>query len=193
MGNPKNHNRNVHAMVAHGGDRWDLNCAYNFLSAVKSCCSRSIIPHALSTCNRDELSSLTGSTNKDGSQDAQPKPPQPPHASFLEPGVVTPITDSEILPEILQSDDTPTANEEGFLPGNPLPQTIPTPQETQEILEVLRPFYRCVQQEDLKLELRSHLQALALKLKPSSRLLVMTCAQTVNTSGCIVLGRTIAN
>ncbi|KAK6339286.1 hypothetical protein TWF718_008707 [Orbilia javanica] len=189
MGNRKNKNRNIHAIVVYGSDQWDLSCTYNFLSAVKSCYSRSIIPHALSTCNRSDLLELVSSANyNDGSQGTQIPPPS--QASFLKSGYVPPITGTEGVPQPV---DTSNADKEGFLPGNLFPQPIPTAQEAQDILEVLRPFYRHIQQEDIKLELRNHLQTLTPKLKPSSRLLLIICAQAVNTSGCVVLGRTIVN
>ncbi|KAK6523725.1 hypothetical protein TWF281_001697 [Arthrobotrys megalospora] len=192
MGKPKNHNRNVHAIVVHGGDKWDLNCTYNFLSAIKSCYSRSIIPHALSSCNRDELFELIKFAELEN-QGAQPKPPTPHCAPFLGSTCIPPIKGSENPPMLSKSHYTPIVTKEGFLPGHPEPPPIPTAQEADEILEVLRPFYRCVQQEDIKLELRSHLQTLAPTLKSSSRLLVIICAQGVHASGCIVLGRTIVN
>ncbi|KAF3207195.1 hypothetical protein TWF106_000448 [Orbilia oligospora] len=197
MGNPKNHSRNVHAVVVYGSDKWDLNCTHNFVSAIRSCYSRSIIPYALSTCTRDELIGLISSASSEvGNEDSQQLGcSSQDHEIFLESGVVPPITDSETFPDTLQSDSIPTVNEEGnFPPANQTqPTPTPTPQETQEILDVLRPFYHSVQQEDIKLELRSHLQALAPKLKSSSRLLIIICAQAVHTSGCIVLGRTITN
>ncbi|KAK6513929.1 hypothetical protein TWF506_008359 [Arthrobotrys conoides] len=195
MGIPKNRNRNVHAIVVYGSDKWDLSCAYNFVSAIRSCYSRSIIPFALSGCSRDELLELIGSASReDWGKDAQLESSSQGHEYFLESGFVPPITNpSEFIPDTSQSDFTPTVNEEGSLPTHTQPEPIPTPQETQEMLEVLRPFYHCVQPEDVKLELRSHLQGLAPKLKPSSRLLVIICAQAVHPSGCIVLGRTISN
>ncbi|KAF3168573.1 hypothetical protein TWF225_011748 [Orbilia oligospora] len=196
MGNPKNHNRNVHAIVVYGSDKWDLNCTHNFISAIGSCYSRSIIPYALSTCSRDELIELITSTSSEvGNEYSQQLgSSSQDHEIFLESGVVPPITDSETPPENPQVDSVPTVNEEGSFPPNQT-QATPTltPQETQEILDVLRPFYHSVQQEDIKLELRSHLQALAPKLKSSSRLLIIICAQAVHASGCIVLGRTITN
>ncbi|KAK6352456.1 hypothetical protein TWF730_009282 [Orbilia blumenaviensis] len=187
MGNTKNRSRNIHALIVHGSDKWDLNCAYNFLAAVKSCYSRSIIPHALSTCKRDELLELFD-VAKDEEQDGDQQGSRSlPNTPSLGSSAMASTTEPSINPQ-----DIATIGQEDIIPGYlPPPPSTPTPQETREMLEVLRPFYRCVPQEDIKLELRSHLQTLAPKLKHSSRLLVIICAQAVHTSGCIVLGRTI--
>ncbi|KAK6498811.1 hypothetical protein TWF481_011384 [Arthrobotrys musiformis] len=190
MGRLKNRNRNVHAVVLYGSDKWDVNCAYNFVSAIRSCYSRSIIPYTISSCERDEiLGTIRAAHSEDDSQDARVDYLSS-SVPFFEEDSASPVADPEVLPE---TQSTPTANNGDTPPDNPLRQSIPTPQESQEILEVLRPFYHCVPYEDLKLELRSHLQALSQKLKPSSGLLIIICAQAVHSSGCIVLGRSIGN
>ncbi|EPS39850.1 hypothetical protein H072_6405 [Dactylellina haptotyla CBS 200.50] len=176
----KHNNKSIHAAVFIGSDQYDVNTAYNFFTAVKTCFSRSIIPYVYSPYDPEALVDLICTANY-GDRHKSP---------------VSPI--SPISPLFPRTPATPGARTT-FDPASPVSQQeqpfdIPTVSETKQLLEIIRPFYRLIPPASIKLELNSYLTTTAQSLTAESKLLLFLCGQGVHpTAGTLVLGRTITN
>ncbi|KAJ6261465.1 hypothetical protein Dda_4135 [Drechslerella dactyloides] len=155
----------THAIIFVGTAPSDMNGAYNFVTALKSCFSISIIPHIYSTYSRDKLFDLLS-----------PRLDQPPDYALA----------------VGDPNSQGAWDLNNGLPSSP-PLYMPSRQDLKDMLEIVRPYYQCVGGPDSKLELRKAVHEASEKLDIGDKLVLIIIAQAVHTSGCIVLGRLITN
>ncbi|KAF3927761.1 hypothetical protein ABW21_db0208977 [Orbilia brochopaga] len=155
----------THALIFVGTPGTDVNGAYNLYTAVKSCFSRSIIPHVCSNYDRITLFNLLC-----------PQPSGQP--SGLD-------GDADRSRSSVRLDPV-------FFP--PAPLDMPSRADVKDLLEIIRPYYWwSIESPSSKHELPRAVKKVVSKLTSGDTLLVILIAQGVHSSGCLLSGRPITN